>query len=128
MDPLDALSPLDGRYADDLGPLRSCFSERGLITRRVRVELRYLQALLDTLGTPADEKLKTILAQLESDPGLVSLVKQHEVATRHDVKAVEYALARTTSPRPSSASSRRGHRRSSCSRTCTGPMRRRSTS
>lgn len=93
MEALDALSPLDGRYAEDLGPLRSCFSERGLITRRVRVELRYLQALLETLGKPADDKLKALLAQLETDPGLVALVKQHEAATRHDVKAVEYALA-----------------------------------
>lgn len=92
MDALDALSPLDGRYAVDAGPLRPYFSERGLIRRRLRVELRYLAALLARLerGLPG---LNARLAALEADDDLVAAVKAHEAVTRHDVKAVEYALA-----------------------------------
>ena len=37
--PLSALSPLDGRYAKTLDPLRAHFSEHALIRYRVRIEL-----------------------------------------------------------------------------------------
>ena len=43
--PLTALSPLDGRYHSKLDPLRTIFSELGLIQRRVRVEIAWLKAL-----------------------------------------------------------------------------------
>ncbi|MBV9190864.1 MAG: adenylosuccinate lyase, partial [Betaproteobacteria bacterium] len=43
--PLVALSPLDGRYAKTLDPLRVYFSEQALISYRVRIELEWLQAL-----------------------------------------------------------------------------------
>ena len=43
--PLAALSPLDGRYAKTLDPLRVYFSEQALISYRVRIELEWLQAL-----------------------------------------------------------------------------------
>ena len=42
---LTALSPLDGRYAPRLEPLRAHFSEFGLIRNRVRVEVEWLKAL-----------------------------------------------------------------------------------
>ncbi|HEX6794450.1 MAG TPA: adenylosuccinate lyase, partial [Casimicrobiaceae bacterium] len=42
---LTALSPLDGRYAQKVDPLRSCFSEFALIRDRVRVEIAWLLAL-----------------------------------------------------------------------------------
>lgn len=90
---LDALSPLDGRYAQELNPLRPFFSERGLVSRRIRVELRYLQHLLPELQVELSEPLKARLQALESEAGLVDQVKAHEALTRHDVKAVEYALA-----------------------------------
>jgi hypothetical protein len=35
---LNAISPIDGRYADKAAELRPLFSERGLIRQRVRVE------------------------------------------------------------------------------------------
>ena len=44
---LIALSPLDGRYAAKLDPLRPWFSEFGLIRERTRVELAWLTALSD---------------------------------------------------------------------------------
>src|SRR5881394_792043 len=43
--PLAALSPLDGRYAKTLDPLRVYFSEQALIAYRIRIELEWLQAL-----------------------------------------------------------------------------------
>ncbi len=42
---LEALSPLDGRYAARLAPLRYLFSEAGLMRERVRVECTWLLAL-----------------------------------------------------------------------------------
>ena len=40
-----ALSPLDGRYAGKVDPLRPIFSEYGLIRARIRVEVEWLLAL-----------------------------------------------------------------------------------
>src|SRR3972149_390460 len=45
LNPLTALSPLDGRYESKTAPLRPLFSESGLIRRRVLVEIRSLLAL-----------------------------------------------------------------------------------
>ena len=45
LNPLTALSPLDGRYQSKTAPLRPLFSEYGLIRRRVLVEIRWLLAL-----------------------------------------------------------------------------------
>ncbi len=44
-DALNALSPLDGRYADETAALRSFFSEFAFVGGRVRVEVEYLIAL-----------------------------------------------------------------------------------
>ncbi len=43
--PIDALSPLDGRYAAKLAAVRSLFSEAGLMRERTRVECAWLLAL-----------------------------------------------------------------------------------
>ena len=45
LDPITALSPLDGRYAAKVDALREQFSEYGLIRRRLQVELAWLKAL-----------------------------------------------------------------------------------
>jgi hypothetical protein len=42
---LDALSPLDGRYAGKLAAVRQVFSEAGLMRERVRVECAWFLAL-----------------------------------------------------------------------------------
>jgi adenylosuccinate lyase len=44
---LTALSPLDGRYAASLAPLRPLLSEFGLMHRRVQVEVEWFIALSD---------------------------------------------------------------------------------
>ena len=45
IDPLHALSPVDGRYAEMTAPLKELFSEFAFLRDRVRVELDYLTAL-----------------------------------------------------------------------------------
>ena len=45
LDPLTAVSPIDGRYARHTGVLRAICSEYGLIRYRVIVEVRWLQHL-----------------------------------------------------------------------------------
>jgi adenylosuccinate lyase len=94
---MDAISPLDGRYAQRLEPLRACFSERALVGARIEVELRYLRMLhLRGLFPPLfPEELERVEAALAgaSDEDYAS-VKDIEATTRHDVKAVEIHLRR----------------------------------
>ena len=49
---LKALSPLDGRYAGRLAPLKDLFSEFGLIKHRVEIEVRWLEQLARTPQMP----------------------------------------------------------------------------
>lgn len=96
--PLEALSPLDGRYASRVKELASIFSEMGLMQKRVMVEIEYLIALGDEKGVkevpPFDEKQKRILRNLYQKFSLKDAeeVKKNEKTTDHDVKAIEYFL------------------------------------
>ena len=66
---LTAISPIDGRYAGKVDQLRPIFSEYGLISNRVKVEVYWLKALADhdgiaevpTLSPAADQLLQNIL-------------------------------------------------------------------
>jgi adenylosuccinate lyase len=93
MSELSALSPLDGRYAHEMKPLRAAFSEGALIYYRVHVELVYLSQLLPFLEIPVPTNFKTLLQEIHAHPGLIQAVKEKEKITRHDVKAVEYVLS-----------------------------------
>ena len=44
------LSPLDGRYANDLQEVQEAFSESRLILERIHVEMVYLKAFLKATG------------------------------------------------------------------------------
>lgn len=93
---LFALSPLDGRYARAVDPLREYLSEYALIRDRVGVEIAYLRALSQRTPwvrklTPAEDQfLLSILELFSSSPA--QRVQRLERDTRHDVKAVEYFL------------------------------------
>jgi len=95
---LTALSPLDGRYAAKLEPLREHFSEFGLVRSRVRVEIAWLLALGDEPGIPevppfaAAERDALTAAGREFAVADAARVKAIERTTNHDVKAVEYWL------------------------------------
>ena len=95
---LTALSPLDGRYQDKVTPLRTIFSEFGLMKFRVAVEVRWLQKLASTtditevppFSTQTNTFLDGIVANFnETD---AARIKEIERTTNHDVKAVEYFL------------------------------------
>ena len=95
---LNAISPVDGRYAKRAGELRNIFSEFGLIRFRVRVEVEWLLALAgeDAIGElPAIKgKARACLERLgaafsEDD---ARRVKEIETTTNHDVKSVEYFI------------------------------------
>jgi adenylosuccinate lyase len=95
---LTAISPIDGRYADQTADLRPIFSEYGLIRHRVLVEVRWLQALARHPGIPEvpplGEHATHILENLIENFALADAqrVKNIERTTNHDVKAVEYWL------------------------------------
>lgn len=93
--PLDLLSPLDGRYAEAIAPLRDHFSEFAFLRDRVRVELNFLLALsktgivrsLNLFESAQIESLKTNFSLADAE-----LILEHERKTRHDVKAIEYFI------------------------------------
>ena len=95
--PLTALSPLDGRYAAKVAPLRPLLSEYGLMHRRVQVEVEWFIALSDAGFAefkPLSEAARGLLRGLvlrfsEAD---AQAIKDIEKTTNHDVKAVEYWL------------------------------------
>ncbi|SIN93370.1 Adenylosuccinate lyase [Sulfurivirga caldicuralii] len=96
--PLTAISPVDGRYGSRTEPLRSIFSEYGLIKYRVRVEVSWLKMLANHPGIPEVPKLSAEalnhLNQLVDNFTLemAEQVKEIERTTNHDVKAVEYFI------------------------------------
>ena len=93
---LRALSPLDGRYADQVEPLRDCFSEFALIRARAEVQANWLMHLAAEPGItelPAfSKKQRDWLTKRITDFNLADAkqVKKTEQTTKHDVKAVEY--------------------------------------
>ncbi|MCG7913905.1 MAG: adenylosuccinate lyase [Candidatus Thiodiazotropha weberae] len=95
---LTAVSPIDGRYGSKTEDLRAIFSEFGLIRHRVKVEIRWLQALaghndlleIPTLSEHANNILNGIVDNFSEEDA--RRVKNIERTTNHDVKAVEYFL------------------------------------
>jgi len=102
---LNALSPLDGRYAGKLDALRPWLSEAAFMRQRVFVEIHWLLALANA-GLPDVPKINAADAQfLLSLPENFSdsdaqRIKDIESVTNHDVKAVEYFLKEKVSGRP----------------------------
>ena len=98
LNPLTAISPIDGRYSKKSEALRFVFSEYGLIRQRVLVEIRWLQALsshpaiteVPVFSETANSLLEAIITQF--DLGHAMRIKKIEDTTNHDVKAVEYFL------------------------------------
>ena len=97
MDPLQAISPVDGRYSSKTAELSPFFSESALMRYRVLVEVEYFIALCE-LPLPQLSGIDTgLYPQLRAIYGDFSLddarrIKEIERRTNHDVKAVEYFL------------------------------------
>ncbi|HLR78857.1 MAG TPA: adenylosuccinate lyase [Burkholderiaceae bacterium] len=99
--PLNALSPLDGRYSRQCDPLRGWLSEAGFMAHRVEVEVAWLLALsraglpeLPAFSTRAQERLTSLVADFSEQDA--ARIKEIEAVTNHDVKAVEYWLKEKT--------------------------------
>ncbi|GHC52721.1 adenylosuccinate lyase [Ulvibacter litoralis] len=94
---LQAISPIDGRYASKTASLIPYFSEEALIRYRVQVEVEYFIALVE-LKLPQlkdfDTTLFPTLRDLYLDFSVVDAqhIKDTEKVTNHDVKAVEYFI------------------------------------
>ncbi|MBR0533159.1 MAG: adenylosuccinate lyase [Bacteroidales bacterium] len=97
LNPLTAISPIDGRYYSQTEALSDYFSEFALIRYRVRVEIEYFIALcelplpqLKDFDSARFEALRGIYRGFTHEDALQ--VKDIEKTTNHDVKAVEYFI------------------------------------
>ena len=97
-DPLDNLSPLDGRYGHKVDELRPYFSEAALMRYRVIVEVEWFIFLCNTAKLKGTKVWKA--AELKQIRGIYEYfdavdaqrVKDIEKTTNHDVKAIEYLI------------------------------------
>lgn len=100
---MQALSPLDGRYAPKLAALAERMSEAALMRRRVQVEVQWFVALSD-LGLaelpPFSAGARANLRSIADGFGApqAARIKEIEAVTNHDVKAVEYFLKESIAP------------------------------
>jgi adenylosuccinate lyase len=97
LNPLTAISPIDGRYFQTTSVLSGYFSEYALMRYRVRVEVEYFIALCEWPIGELKEFPKNKFATLRSfydnfDTAAAEKIKLTEKTTNHDVKAVEYFL------------------------------------
>ena len=95
--PLNAISPIDGRYHSKTKALQAYYSEYGLIRYRVLVEVEYFLALtviplasLEDFPKEKEEPLRDLYRNFTESDAL--WIKETEKTTNHDVKAVEYFL------------------------------------
>ena len=94
---LQALSPIDGRYASKTQELVPFFSEEALIKYRVLVEIEYFIALVELplpqltgFNKSLFPKLREVYKNFSSEDA--QRIKTIEQTTNHDVKAVEYFI------------------------------------
>lgn len=95
--PLNAVSPIDGRYRSKTKSLSGYFSEEALIKYRVLVEVEYFIALceanlpqLEGVNSNVFESLRNLYKNFTTEDAL--WIKNIEATTNHDVKAVEYFI------------------------------------
>lgn len=94
---LQAISPIDGRYASKTASLIPFFSEQALIKYRVKVEIEYFIALVELplpqlvdFDTTLFDELRSIYTGFSAADA--QHIKDTEKVTNHDVKAVEYFI------------------------------------
>src|ERR1700735_4822027 len=94
LNPLTAISPIDGRYRQQVQHLDDYFSEYALIRYRILVEVEYFLFLGKKKFFPLDAASRRQLQAVMEKFGLedAEWIKMAEKTTNHDVKAVEYFL------------------------------------
>lgn len=96
LNPLTAISPIDGRYFETVKPLTSYFSEYALMQYRVQIEIEYLIALSGSINELEDfpayriKDLRGIYKNFSNENA--EQIKEIEKTTNHDVKALEYFI------------------------------------
>ena len=97
LNPLTAISPIDGRYRQKTESLDCYFSEYALIRYRIRVEIEYFITLcelplpqLTSVPRYLFPQLRAIYENFSQEDA--ARVKEIERVTNHDVKAVEYFI------------------------------------
>lgn len=95
-----ALTPLDGRYREQVAPLVDHLSEAALNRSRLVVETEWVIHLLDHAAIPGLRALtdaeRDLLRAIPADFGAEGIAEHAaiEAETVHDVKAVEYYIKR----------------------------------
>jgi adenylosuccinate lyase len=94
---LNAISPIDGRYYTKTKVLSNYFSESSLIRYRVKVEIEYFISLCELplpqlINVKKDLFLKLRTYYNDFSDKDAQRVKDIELTTNHDVKAVEYFI------------------------------------
>ncbi len=91
---LTAISPIDGRYRNQVEFLDEYFSEYALMKYRVLVEVEYFFFLADNQFFELENKCRQHLQKVAESFSVENAeqIKQIEKITNHDVKAVEYFL------------------------------------
>lgn len=97
LSPLQAISPVDGRYRNTTQNLSKYFSEYALIKYRVHVEIEYFIALCEAEISGLQDFDKSGYARLRAiheqfNDAHAHEIKETEKITNHDVKAVEYFI------------------------------------
>ncbi|KQC01239.1 adenylosuccinate lyase [Pedobacter sp. Hv1] len=97
LSPLQAISPVDGRYRKTTVKLADYFSESALIKYRVFVEIEYFIALCEAQIPGLESFDKNLYTKLRAihqnfNDADAQQVKDTESITNHDVKAVEYFI------------------------------------
>ncbi|MDQ6755541.1 MAG: adenylosuccinate lyase [Bacteroidota bacterium] len=94
LEPLTAISPIDGRYRNKTEQLDKYFSEFALIKQRIIIEIEYFLFLSEKKFFTVPNKVEEYLQKMIKDFSLINAqkIKDIEKITNHDVKAVEYFL------------------------------------
>ncbi|WMY97067.1 MAG: adenylosuccinate lyase [Arsenophonus sp.] len=95
---LTSISPIDGRYSNQVNILRPIFSEFALLKYRIEIEIRWLQKLarcskiqeIPLFTNNANIYLNKIIINFNENDAIK--IKKIEKKINHDVKAVEYFL------------------------------------
>ncbi|MFP4905741.1 lyase family protein, partial [Paraburkholderia sp. BR14261] len=102
---LNALSPLDGRYASKTEALRDWLSEAAFMRNRVTVEIHWLIALsqagfaeVPRFSAASEQFLLKLAENFTAHDA--ARIKDIERVTNHDVKAVEYWLKESVKGQP----------------------------
>lgn len=106
MNPLLSISPLDGRYHSQTEELQEFFSEFALMQYRVKIEIEYFIALslekgiteFQPLSLRNQKQLRRLYVEFSISEA--KKIKEIESTTRHDVKAIEYYIAKKLSGTP----------------------------